>query len=93
MQLKPGDNLVGRPPLGGPSPDVSLPDPKKFISRKHAVLRVANGQVYIIDKGSDNGTRVNGRRIDEEKPYLLEIGRDRIEIEGRVLVVRESRAG
>lgn len=89
--LRSGDNLIGRPPLNGPKPDIPLADPNKFVSRQHAVLRVEEDRCYIIDQGSDNGTRVNGRKIDKGKPYPLNIEHDVIDIEGRLLVVRPAR--
>lgn len=36
----------------------------EFISRRHAALREDSGRFVIEDLGSDNGTYVNGQRID-----------------------------
>lgn len=88
VPLEEGDNLVGRPPRNGPSPAVPLPDPKQFISRRHALLRVEGNACYVIDQGSDNGTYVNGRRLRAGEPYRLDIKNDVIRIEGRLLQVR-----
>lgn len=41
--------------------DIRLQDP--MVSRKHAVLVYAQGQWYIQDQGSRNGTLVNGERV------------------------------
>jgi predicted component of type VI protein secretion system len=42
------------------------------VSRQHAVLRHAEGQLFIEDLASRNGTYVNGRRIT--KPTALKAG-------------------
>ncbi|NOZ87096.1 MAG: FHA domain-containing protein [Deltaproteobacteria bacterium] len=34
-------------------------------SRQHAIVQVRDGSYFLADLGSGNGTRVNGRRIDE----------------------------
>jgi predicted amidophosphoribosyltransferase len=71
--LREGDNRVGAKSLGeGVTPDVDLslvedPD-RKVISRRHAVLRVANGRVSVADSGSTNGTTVNGQRLAKDVP-------------------------
>ena len=48
-----------------------------FISRRHAVLREESGRFLIEDQGSDNGTFVNGQRIDS--PAAVTPG-DRIQL-------------
>src|SRR5215468_2816416 len=51
-------------------------------SRRHAMVhRQANGEFWLVDLGSANGTRLNGRRLS--RPTRLQVG-DRIEIAGRV---------
>ncbi len=35
------------------------------VSRRHCCLAIGVGEVLVRDLGSTNGTRVNGRRIDE----------------------------
>ena len=48
--------------------DISLPDPK--VSRSHALVRcLGDGDYYLIDLGSANGTIVNGKRV--LIPYAL----------------------
>ena len=41
--------------------DVTLDNPS--ISREHAVVEHKNGRDYLTDKGSTNGTTVNGKKI------------------------------
>ena len=43
--------------------DVTLDDPN--VSRRHAELRRADGGWQIVDLGSTNGVKVNGRRVEE----------------------------
>jgi DNA-binding CsgD family transcriptional regulator len=38
------------------------------VSRRHAVLRVDDGQLYVEDLGSRNGTFVQGQQIDRKVP-------------------------
>ena len=35
------------------------------VSSKHCVIKVVNGQLVIVDLSSTNGTRVNGKQVDE----------------------------
>jgi FHA domain len=65
--LEDGNNLVGRwdPETGAfPEVDLDADDPEAKISRKHALIRVADGKITIEDIGSLNGTYVNrGSRL------------------------------
>lgn len=47
--------------IGRNNADVCLPDPD--VSRDHAVLTISETAVTIIDKGSANGTVVDGRKV------------------------------
>lgn len=49
---------IGRrpPPEAVTVPDVSLPDPEAFISRVHCRVEHENGQWYVVDNDSRNGT-------------------------------------
>ncbi|MCS6994883.1 MAG: FHA domain-containing protein [Anaerolineales bacterium] len=55
--------------------DVSsfLPNPK-LISRQHAKITERNGEYFIEDLGSNNGTRLNGRRLPPGERTLLKDG-------------------
>lgn len=44
-----------------PDCDVALPD--RTVSRTHAVIMLFGGRWYVMDHGSTNGTRLNGRLI------------------------------
>jgi two-component system response regulator AtoC len=60
--LPPGAEItVGR------SPSATLRSEDPSVSRLHAKVRVANGQAYVVDLGSHNGTRVNGERFEGER--------------------------
>lgn len=63
-------NLIGR----SRRCDIVLTDPN--VSRQHAELRLAGGQVVLRDLGSTNGTRVNRRAVTQ---VVLRPG-DRIEV-------------
>lgn len=51
--------LVGRGPLA----DLEVQDPA--VSRRHALISLADGTCFLADQQSGNGTYLNGRRIDE----------------------------
>ncbi|MDQ3421591.1 MAG: FHA domain-containing protein [Acidobacteriota bacterium] len=54
--------------------DVVLPDPEKGVSRTHAELRLENDRYVVVDLQSQNGTYLNGARIERaEVPYGAEI--------------------
>lgn len=57
--LKLGENVVGR----GQDADIRIPDPKKWLSRKHVVVKVSVDRVELVDLAGTNGTFVNGQRI------------------------------
>lgn len=66
-----GETILGR----SPKCEIALDDDK--VSRRHARIRVVDGQSRIADLGSRNGTRVNGQRISSE--VALSAG-DRLEL-------------
>jgi len=51
---------VGR----GRDNNIVLPDPEKGVSRVHAELRYENGRYVVVDLQSQNGTWINGRRVE-----------------------------
>ncbi|HIK44884.1 MAG TPA: adenylate/guanylate cyclase domain-containing protein [Leptolyngbyaceae cyanobacterium M65_K2018_010] len=60
----------------GRGDDNNLVLPDRWISRNHAMFQgMENGEMYLIDLGSRNGTFVNGRRVSV--PVILQDG-DRI---------------
>lgn len=65
----------GRLQIGrGRDNDVVLPDPQKGVSRAHAELRFENGHYVIVDLQSQNGTWIDGRRVERsEVPFGAEI--------------------
>ena len=44
--------------------DIVLPDSQKGVSRTHAELRYENGRYILVDLQSQNGTWLNGQRIE-----------------------------
>jgi tetratricopeptide (TPR) repeat protein len=54
--------------------NIVLPDSQKGVSRVHAELRYENGHYIVVDLQSQNGTWINGRRIERsELPYGAEL--------------------
>lgn len=76
--LEDGNNLVGRwdPDTGSfPEVDLDADDPEAKISRKHALIRIAEGKITVEDIGSLNGTYVNrGARLQPGSPVELKTG-------------------
>ena len=68
--------LLGRADFrsGGIQPDIDLTvygAQERGVSRAHARLHLAQGQLYVTDLYSANGTRIRGERIEPEQPYPL----------------------
>jgi pSer/pThr/pTyr-binding forkhead associated (FHA) protein len=70
VELREQKIRIGR----GRDNDIVLADPQKGVSRVHAELRYENGRYVILDLQSQNGTWVNGRRVERaEVPLGAEI--------------------
>ncbi len=54
-----------------PELEVGDLDPGRSVSRRHAELTVRDGQVYVLDLGSANGSSINGVGLAAHKPYSL----------------------
>jgi Protein of unknown function (DUF3662)/FHA domain len=52
--------------------DIVLDDAN--VSRKHAEVRPSGGSWIVRDLGSTNGVKVNGRRLDPNRPQSLKVG-------------------
>lgn len=89
-------------PENGPPYDFDLPDGRavfgrsskstvvltdRFLSREHSEVFHESGRLWVRDLGSRNGTRVNGRLIEE--PTALAAG-DRIEISATTITVGDE---
>ncbi len=76
--LEDGNNFIGRwDPETGSFPEVDLEqdDPEAKISRKHALVRIENGQITVEDIGSLNGTYVNRQpRLQPGTPVEIKSG-------------------
>ncbi len=58
-------------------PDVDLSAYDAFsqgVSRMHVSLRIFNGDVYVMDLGSSNGTKINGQKIVPHVEYSISHG-------------------
>ena len=83
IQLREGDNTIGR----SPENDLSIEDPA--ISRGHALVRVQDDRMVLVDLGSRGGTRVGNRSIRGRTVStggVIEVGQTRlglVEVEGQ----------
>ncbi|MEH1946897.1 MAG: FHA domain-containing protein, partial [Nostoc sp.] len=75
-----GEWLIGR----SPDSDLLLDSPD--ISRVHAKFFVKGGNYYFSDLGSRNGSIVNGKQAEKDRPYSLSDG-DIIRIADYVLIL------
>ncbi|MEH1817032.1 MAG: FHA domain-containing protein [Nostoc sp.] len=75
-----GEWLIGR----SPDSDLLLDSPD--ISRVHAKFFVKSGNYYFSDLGSRNGSIVNGKQAEKDRPYSLSDG-DIIRIADYVLIL------
>ncbi|HCA58109.1 MAG TPA: hypothetical protein DEP46_09025, partial [Blastocatellia bacterium] len=64
FQIKSASVWLGR----DPSCDVVFDASSATVSRRHAEVRLENGQLLIADNNSFNGTLVNGQRISGVRP-------------------------
>ena len=58
----------------GNSSSSDIPLNNLFVSRRHCRIRLKDGQFYVSDLGSKNGTFVNGDLIGEDEERLLNSG-------------------
>ncbi len=75
-----GETTVGR------SPDCGIFLDDVTVSRKHAILRERDGNFFIEDQGSLNGTFVNRKRVESaqlEDGDELQVGKYRLTFFGR----------
>ena len=60
--LQPGENVLGR------ARDAAVPIDHSSVSRRHAVVRIEDGQAVLEDCDSKNGTFVRGQRLTRPHP-------------------------
>ena len=69
------ETTLGRVSDGQPIiPDLDLSPFSAYeagVSRLHASIRQHEGKIIIVDLGSANGTRVNGKKIEPNVPHKL----------------------
>jgi hypothetical protein len=68
---------------------MAAPDRADLISRQHITVSYENGQYYIEDRGSTNGTRLNGSAIKGTGRHALKDG-DNIDLAGALNFVFKS---
>jgi hypothetical protein len=73
-----GESSIGRrDPATGTMPDIDLSAYAGYrlgVSRKHALIRLTDERLELIDLGSSNGTSVNGARLAPHQPHALRDG-------------------
>jgi hypothetical protein len=70
----------------GRAAECDLPVDDPGVSRRHAEIRYADGKATVIDLGSTNGIRVNGRPVQQAE---LQDG-DRIDLASSTLIFRRD---
>jgi pSer/pThr/pTyr-binding forkhead associated (FHA) protein len=58
-----------------------------LVSRKHCCIRYENNQPFLYDLGSKHGTLLNGNKIMEHQPYVIN-SKDSISLAQGIVVVR-----
>lgn len=86
-ELKEGKYLIGRA-IPGNIPDIAL-NSDQFASRKHAEVKVAPQEIYVVDLDSKNGVYVNGQPqpIGRSFPQALSDG-DTIQVGETKMVLK-----
>ncbi len=83
--------VIGRfDPDTGKSPDVDLLEYNAYengVSRRHAAILWRNGALNLVDKGTPNGTYLNGQRLAAHEPHALR-DQDTIRVGRLVLEIR-----
>jgi pSer/pThr/pTyr-binding forkhead associated (FHA) protein/S1-C subfamily serine protease len=78
--------------IGREGADITVPDPE--VSRRHALLRRADGHVEVEDLGSQNGTAVNGQKIQGPRRLVdgdvISVGRTTLTVEGAKAARKEK---
>lgn len=69
--------------------EVQLRDARRLVSSRHAEIRQVNGQAFLVDVGSKNGTLLNDRAVISGHEYPLHAN-DRIAIGDFVLCFRPA---
>ncbi|MFN8379336.1 MAG: FHA domain-containing protein [Anaerolineae bacterium] len=70
-------SLGRRDPAGGTMPDVDLTSYAAYrmgVSRRHAILKLKDSRLQLVDLGSSNGTMLNGVKLPPHQPRTLHDG-------------------
>lgn len=69
--------------------EIVLPDVERKVSSKHARIENKGGALQVLDLGSTNGTLLNNKKIDANKPVPLRNG-DKIGIGSFLLLIHAA---
>jgi pSer/pThr/pTyr-binding forkhead associated (FHA) protein len=83
-KLKDTPYIIAKKSILGRSKDCDIAVPYKLLSRHHVEFTVRDGQLYLRDLGSSNGSFINGNRVAEAR---LQAG-DKIRLAKLVFEVR-----
>jgi hypothetical protein len=83
--------VIGRAAPGQAEPPQIELSGDESVSRRHAEIRWGEGGYWIVDRGSTNGTWLNGQRLSPDQPHRLKDG-DRVAV-GRLSVLTIHLAG
>ena len=70
----------------GRSPDATICLKEEAVSRQHCVVSPSHGRLTLLDQGSTNGTRVNGKKVRQARLShgdIVEVGATRIRVQAR----------
>ncbi|TVR20805.1 MAG: FHA domain-containing protein [Anaerolineaceae bacterium] len=70
-----GDAVIGRSDLKNPlQPHIDLSEQGAYrmgVSRRHAMLRLRDGRLHLVDLGSRNGSFINENQLMPHQPMMI----------------------
>lgn len=89
-KLTDGINSIGRSPTAEPRVHLIAIDKDPAVSSNHLYIEMGrNGRLEIIDRGSRNGTRLNGQRLEPDAPQSASVG-DRLKFGNTTFLLEQE---